>query len=131
MLDEGVDIDIAILEFDAVDDETEVNDIRDVIDKTLLLAEVDDDEVVILDAQRENDEIDQWQSDIRRLVDIDQYDDVNILVEIIQFIVLHLIDYYGKKMNERNILNMLLYDDDELDAVDDEVEEKLFCERQV
>lgn len=58
MLDEGVDIDIAILEFDAVDDETEVNDIRDVIDKTLLLAEVDDDEVVILDAQRENDEID-------------------------------------------------------------------------
>lgn len=58
MLDEGVDIDIAILEFDAVDDETEVNDIRDVIDKTLLLAEVDDDEVVILDAQRENDEMD-------------------------------------------------------------------------
>lgn len=33
-------------------------------------------------------------------------------------------------MNERNILNMSLYDDDELDVVDDEVEEKLLCEHQ-
>jgi hypothetical protein len=56
MLDDEVDFDIVLLEFDAVDDEIEGDDTK-VRQQMLLLVEVDDDEAATQVVQLENDEM--------------------------------------------------------------------------